>query len=176
MAIGLTCSCGKRLLVSDEFAGRQGQCPACGGLLQIPERDATVTSVAPSSDKSAQAVAAALGLAYPKDPAATEDAVTPLAGSAAESHHMESGGPEEGGNEKLTGVGCILTLITVAVIFGVAIPIARWRDPATGQPLPRVVAIASAFVIGAAVHGFGSLLLRLIGLQVWSKRKMKAER
>jgi hypothetical protein len=176
MLIELTCSCGKRQLVSDEFAGRQGQCPACGGLLQIPERDATVTSVAPQSDKSAQAGIAALGLACPKDPAAPEDAVTPLAGSAAESHHMERGGPEEGVNEKLTGVGCILTLITIAVLFGVAIPIAHWRNPATEQPLPRDIAIASPFVIGAAVHRIGSLLLRLISLQVWSKRKMKAER
>src|SRR5262249_51646082 len=62
MPIELTCSCGKRLQVSGEFAGRQGQCPACGGLLQIPERDATVTGVAPSSDEAAQTVFAALGL------------------------------------------------------------------------------------------------------------------
>jgi hypothetical protein len=37
MPIDLTCSCGKRLRVADEYAGQQGQCPVCGRALAIPD-------------------------------------------------------------------------------------------------------------------------------------------
>jgi hypothetical protein len=175
MPIDLTCPCGKRLQVSDEFAGRQGRCPACGGLLQIPERDGTVTGVAPPPDGATQAVVTARGVACPKGPGATEGVVTPAPGSAAESHGVQRGGPEADDNARLTSVGCVLTLLAVAVIVGVAIPIVRWRHPATGQPLPRLVAVVAPVLIGAVVHALGSLLLRCIGLRVWSKRETDAD-
>jgi hypothetical protein len=62
-------------------------------------------------------------------------------------------------------------LLSVAVIFVVAIPIVHWRDPATGRPLPRFIAIFSPFLIGAAFHGVALFFLRLFGLPVWSKRE-----
>jgi hypothetical protein len=170
MLIELTCSCGKRLQVSDEFAGRQGQCPACGARLQIPKRDAIVTRVAPTSDEAARPVFAAPGLPGPEGPGAPDDAGTPAAASAASLHAMERGGPVEDHKTKLTNVGCVLTLLSVAVMFGVAVPIVHWRDPATGQALPRAIAILAPVLIGAAVHGIGSLLLRLLGLPVWAER------
>jgi hypothetical protein len=58
-------------------------------------------------------------------------------------------------------------LITVILILGVALPIVRWRDPATGQPLPQELAIFSPFIFGAAFFGTASLILRLIGLPAW---------
>src|SRR5262245_49323909 len=128
MLIELTCSCGKRLQASDEFAGRQGQCPACGRPLQIPARSATVTGMAPSSDEAAQAVFDPPTLAWPKGPGGKEDTETPPAESAADLHDRERGGLKEDDNAKLTVVGCVLVLLTVAVIFGVALPIVRWRD------------------------------------------------
>lgn len=170
MPIELTCSCGKRLQVSEEFSGRQGQCPACGGLLQIPPCNDTVTAD-PSSDKTAQAVFAAPGIPRPKGPAAPEDAVTTTAGSADQLHDGERGDAETDDNAKLTAVGCVLTLLSVAIIFAVAIPLVRWRDPATGRPLPRILAILSPLLIGAAVHGIGSLFLKILGVQVWSNRR-----
>lgn len=45
MPIDLTCSCGKQLRVADEHAGRQGRCPICGAVLDIPERQAVVSGV-----------------------------------------------------------------------------------------------------------------------------------
>jgi hypothetical protein len=36
MAIVLNCDCGRKLKVGDEMAGQEGQCPACGRVLQIP--------------------------------------------------------------------------------------------------------------------------------------------
>jgi hypothetical protein len=176
MLIELTCSCGKRLQVSDEFAGRQGQCPACGGQLQIPKPDASGTSGAPTSGEVAQAVFAAPGLAGPKGPGAPQDGLTPPAGSAADLHDRERGDPAEDDKAKLTGVGCVLTLLSVAVIFGVALPIVRWRDPATGQPLPREIAILAPILIGAVFHGIGLLFLRLIGLRVWAKQESDVEK
>jgi hypothetical protein len=164
MLIELTCSCGKRLQVSDAFAGRQGQCPACGERLQIPERDATVAGVATSADEAARAVFVAPGLAGPPG---AGDAVTPDAGWPVDAHDLERGGPADD-KAKLTVVGCVLTLLSVAVMFGVALPIARWRDPA-GQPLPRIVAILAPVVIGATFHGIWTVLLQLLGLRIWSK-------
>jgi hypothetical protein len=176
MPVELTCSCGKRLQVSEDFSGRQGQCPACRGLLQIPERTATVAWVVPSSDKAKQAVFAARGLSGPKRPNASQDAVTPTAGTAAELHDGERGSSGAHNNVKLTSVGCVLTLLSVAVIFCVALPIVRWRDPATGQPLPRILAIISPIVIGAIFHGIVSLLLRFFGLQIEKKQETDMEK
>jgi hypothetical protein len=174
MLIELTCSCGKRLQVSVDFAGRQGQCPACGGRVQSPKCDGTVTSVASSSDEAAQAVSAAPRLAGPKGPSAPKDAVTPRGGSAADLHNTERGGPVEDDKGKLTAVGCVLTLLTTAVIFGVALSIVQWRNPETGQPLPRMVAILAPILIGAVFHGIGTGFLRLLGLRTWSKSERDA--
>jgi hypothetical protein len=175
MLIELTCACGKRLQVSDEFAGRQGQCPACGELLDIPTRDGAMTRVAVPSDEAAQGVSVAPGLDVPKRPGAPEDATIPPAGSAADLHDLERGSADAD-QGKLTCAGCLLTLLSVAVIFGVAIPIVGWCDSATGQPLPVTIAIVAPILIGAAVCGIGSLFLRLIGLRVWAKRESDAER
>lgn len=74
--------------------------------------------------------------------------------------------PADDDKAKLTGVGCVLTLLTVGVIFTVAIPIVQWRDAETGQPMPRALAIIAPFLIGAAFHGIATGLLRLVGLRV----------
>ena len=37
MAIKVTCTCGKKLTVKDEFAGRQVKCPACQTMLKLPK-------------------------------------------------------------------------------------------------------------------------------------------
>jgi hypothetical protein len=91
-------------------------------------------------------------------------------------HDLERGRSAVEDKAKLTGVGCVLTLLSFAVILGAALPIAHWRHPATGQPLPRVVAILAPVLIGAVVYGIGTLFLRLIGVRVWSKRESEAER
>jgi hypothetical protein len=36
MTIQLTCTCGRKLKIKDEFGGQEGQCPACGATLMIP--------------------------------------------------------------------------------------------------------------------------------------------
>src|SRR5262249_18324511 len=36
MPIAVTCQCGKALNVPESFAGKQGKCPACGTVLNIP--------------------------------------------------------------------------------------------------------------------------------------------
>ena len=77
--------------------------------------------------------------------------------------------PARDDNAKPTVAGYVLTVLSVAVIFGVAIPIVQWGDPATQKPLPRIVAIALPFILGAAFHGIGTVLLRLVGLRIWSK-------
>jgi hypothetical protein len=82
---------------------------------------------------------------------------------------MPASNPAGDDKAQLTGVGCVLTLLSVAVIVGVAIPIVRWHDPETGEPLPRDLAIWAPIIIGASFHAISSVLLRLVGLRVWSK-------
>src|SRR5262249_49497816 len=77
--------------------------------------------------------------------------------------------PANDDDAKLTGVGCVLTVLTAAVIFGVAIPVVQWRDAGTGRPLPRVVAIFAPVLVGAMFFAIASGLLRLAGLRVWSQ-------
>jgi hypothetical protein len=77
--------------------------------------------------------------------------------------------PEDDDKAKLTNVGCVLTFLSVIIIFGVALPIVQWRDPATGLPLRRPIAILAPILIGAIFHGIATFLLRLIGLPVWSR-------
>jgi hypothetical protein len=169
MPIELTCPCGRRLRVSDAFAGQQGRCPACGRRLRIPGREAPSAGVASSPDELEQAVVAAPGSAGPKGPGAPGDAATPPAKFAADSHGVGRGDVGEGDGARLTGVGCAVTLLTAAVILGVALPVVRWRDLATGQPLPRLVAIIVPFLLGACFHGVCAALLRLVGLRIWSR-------
>ena len=50
MAIVLQCPCGRKLQIKDEYAGQEGQCPACGRTLSIPraaDDDAPLPSVRP---------------------------------------------------------------------------------------------------------------------------------
>jgi hypothetical protein len=37
VTIALTCACGRRLQIPDQYAGQKGQCPNCGLLLAIPQ-------------------------------------------------------------------------------------------------------------------------------------------
>jgi hypothetical protein len=166
MPIELTCACGKRLQVSHEFAGKVGECPACGRSLRIPERDAAAAPVSPPAPEAVQAVSASPG---PKGLGAPEGAGITPAELLAGLRGAERGGPKVDDGAKLTAAGCVLTFLTVVVIFGVALPVVHWRDPATGQALPQLVAITVPFLIGAAFHGICTVLLRLVGLRVWSR-------
>jgi hypothetical protein len=156
MPIELTCPCGRRLGVGEEHAGEQGRCPACGGLLRIPPRDAAASA---SGDPGLEGVFG---------PGFVESITT----SPAEPTAEKKGGAEE----KLTAAGCLLALVSTATIFIAAFYIVRWRDPATGLPVPRTVAIISPVLIGAAVNGVGMLLLRVIGVRVWVKKENGAEK
>jgi hypothetical protein len=50
MAIELQCSCGRKLRVDDQFAGRECRCPVCQAVLPVP-----LNSIEPSSDLAADA-------------------------------------------------------------------------------------------------------------------------
>jgi hypothetical protein len=47
MTIMLDCSCGRKLVVDDEHAGRQGHCPACGRIVDIPDPNQPHQSLEP---------------------------------------------------------------------------------------------------------------------------------
>jgi hypothetical protein len=78
---------------------------------------------------------------------------------------VSSPDPKPGQEERLTAVGCVLTTLSIAVIFIVALPVVRWRDQA-GRPLPRMIAIVLPVLIGAIFHAIGTAILWLFGLRV----------
>lgn len=68
-----------------------------------------------------------------------------------------------------TAVGCVLSLLAVAVILVAAIPIVRWRDAETGRPMTRQVAIVAPLLIGATFYGTASGTLNVLGVRLWVK-------
>jgi hypothetical protein len=78
---------------------------------------------------------------------------------------------DDDASSRLTATGCLLTALSAAVILGSAVPIVSWRDPDSKLPLPRSVAIAVPFLIGALCFGIGSAILKVLGLTVWAKPK-----
>jgi hypothetical protein len=79
--------------------------------------------------------------------------------------------PEDDKNSEITAPGCILVVISVAVIFCVALPVVRWRGPVTGEPLPKMIAIFVPIMFGALVNGIGTVILKLLGIPVVRKKK-----
>ena len=73
-----------------------------------------------------------------------------------------------------TPAGCLLTVLSLAVIFGLAVPLVTWRDP-DGDPLPKGVAILLPILAGALCYGIGSAVLGFFGLPVLTKSKKPAD-
>jgi hypothetical protein len=48
--IVLTCDCGRKLQIREEFAGKQGKCPACGQTLDIPAADEPAAKLAATAE------------------------------------------------------------------------------------------------------------------------------
>ena len=67
-------------------------------------------------------------------------------------------------------------LVCVAVIVGVALYLATWRDADSGLPVPRKVAILVPLLAGAMCYGIGSAILRFMGLPVLVKPEQDLEK
>lgn len=72
---------------------------------------------------------------------------------------------------QLTPAGCLLAAISVGVICAVAVPVVTGRDPESGRPLPRMVAILIPVLVGALFNGIGTGILKVLGLRVFAKQK-----
>jgi hypothetical protein len=73
-------------------------------------------------------------------------------------------------NEKEKGrptlAGALLMVISLGIIVCVAVPVVTWRDPESGMPLPRMVAILAPILAGALFYGAGTGVLKLFGIAV----------
>ena len=78
-------------------------------------------------------------------------------------------GEPDSSKGKLTGAGCVIMLLSVIVIFAVAVPIAHWRNPNTGKPMPRFIAILAPVILGACFNAVAGFVLRLIGIETWKQ-------
>jgi len=74
--------------------------------------------------------------------------------------------PEDDKDSQATIAGCLLTIVSLAVIFGVALPVVTWRDPDTGRPMPKMVAIVVPVLAGALCHAIGAAILRILGVTI----------
>ena len=74
--------------------------------------------------------------------------------------------PDIKDHSKPTAAGCLLMLLSLAAIVALAIPLIRWRDPATGEALPRFTSILIPIVAGATVFGLGTTILKMLGLPI----------
>jgi hypothetical protein len=84
---------------------------------------------------------------------------------------------EDDDKGQLTPAGCLLIALSVAVIVTLAVPLVTWRDPDSGRPLPRMVAILAPFLAGALCYGLGAAILRILGLPVSARsRKDSSDR
>jgi hypothetical protein len=84
---------------------------------------------------------------------------------------------EENDNSRPTVAGCLLMLVSLAVIGAVAIPVVTWRDPEDGQPMPKMVAILTPVLAGALCYGIGTAILKVLGLPVLvPSKKQSSER
>ncbi len=76
MPILLECTCGKKLKVRDELAGKKVKCPACGGVVVVSSSD--VTEVIPAPRPSTLPPPLPGGKTGPPRPAAQESDDTPI--------------------------------------------------------------------------------------------------
>ena len=78
--------------------------------------------------------------------------------------------PSEGDdNNQPIFAGCLLMLLSLAVIVAVALTLVRWRDPNSGATLPAEALIQIPVVAGAWFWAIVGGLLRMLGVSVLEK-------
>jgi hypothetical protein len=77
-------------------------------------------------------------------------------------------------NGQTTIAGCLVVILSLAVIGAVAIPVVTWRDPESGRPLPRMVAIVVPVLAGALCCGICTGILKILGISVMAKPKTES--
>lgn len=82
MAIEFSCQCGKRIRVSEKFAGRRAKCPGCGEAISIPSPDAPGDEI--DGNLLYEAIGDALGA---PDPVQCPNCDRPMAVNAAVCSH-----------------------------------------------------------------------------------------
>ena len=85
-------------------------------------------------------------------------------------YSMPESNPRKEDKGRLTITGYIITFLSVIIIFGSALPIVQWRNPETGQPLPKLVAVVCPVLIGAVFHSVASAIFSLIGFPVLTQQ------
>jgi hypothetical protein len=75
-------------------------------------------------------------------------------------------------NQEPTLAGCLLMVVSVALVLGSAVPIIRWCSPDSGEPMPQELAIAP-ILLGSLCYGIGAAILRILGVPVLRLRNQK---
>jgi hypothetical protein len=137
-----TCSnCGERV--------RGDVCPRC--------RAATAIATPEHAEHAKMTPAASSDVAFSAGPPAVQPGRDPSAWLA------------DDRKSKPTFAGCFLTLLSVAVNFGSAVPIVTWRSSDSGLPLPRMIAIFAPLLAGALCYAVGAAILRLFGMPIFAR-------
>jgi len=142
--VEITCSnCGERV--------RGDVCPRC--------RAATAIATPEHAEHAKMTPAASSDVAFSAGPPAVQPGRGP----------STSAWLADDCKSKPTFAGCFLTLLSVAVIFGSAVPIVTWRSSDSGLPLPRMIAIFAPLLAGALCYAVGAAILRLFGMSMFTR-------
>jgi hypothetical protein len=82
--------------------------------------------------------------------------------------------PEDSKDERSIVAGCLLMVVCLAVIAGVAVYVVTWRDADSGRALPKKVAIVVPLLAGALCYGIGTTILKVLGLPVLVKSEKES--
>jgi len=78
--------------------------------------------------------------------------------------------PSEGDdNNRPTFAGCLLLLLSLAVIVAVALTLVRWRGSNSGATLPQDALIQIPVLAGALFYAIVGGLLSMLGVRVLAK-------
>jgi tetratricopeptide (TPR) repeat protein len=74
-------------------------------------------------------------------------------------------------NSQMTVPGCLLMLLSLAVLSVVAVYLVTWRHPVSGAPLSRWVSIIVPLLAAALCYGGGTAILKFLGVAVDVEQK-----
>lgn len=184
--IDVHCTCGTRLQLGDEWAGRQGRCPRCGQPLEIPRPKPAAPTAAraapPAANPATPKVARSAPVAAPPRPAKSVRAApappATLPPVAAMESNVESMEVESLNADSIPEVSMFEPAPPpLASPLDSPLPPAAPMPPTFGAPTRPTPTLRSASVVDkfrrlpatiwAAVGG-GVLLLLIVGFAVWN--------
>jgi len=89
---------------------------------------------------------------------------------------MASSQQDDEKNLQPTLAGCLLTVLSLAVLGGLALLAVRWREPDSDEPLDKEIVVLLVILGWALFYGIGSAILTSLGLPIFKPKKAQSGR